>query len=49
MHIGVDDFTLAEAELTVTRGMRFGMQAPRTIDHRHSTTSSDTAAGEPTP
>lgn len=49
VHIGVDDFTRAEAELTVTRGMRFGMQAPRTIDHRHSTTSGDAAAGEKTP
>ncbi|MBC3189460.1 bifunctional DNA primase/polymerase [Pseudonocardia sp. C8] len=33
-HIGIDGFTRAEAERTVTRGMNYGMQAPRTIGHR---------------
>ena len=49
VHIGVDEFTQAEAERTVTRGMAFGARSPRRIDRRHSTAateSPDAAGGE---
>ena len=44
-HIGVAGFTRAEAERTITRGMTFGIRAPRTIARGRATdtaTASDT-------
>lgn len=43
-HIGVAGFTRAEAEHTITRGMTFGMRAPRTIT-RGRTTGTDADNG----
>jgi len=41
VHIGVDGFTQAEADRTVTRGMSYGARAPRRIDRRHSTAAAE--------
>lgn len=45
VHIGVDEFTQAEAERTITRGMAYGARSPRRIDRRHSTTTDDGGEG----
>ncbi|WP_226364797.1 bifunctional DNA primase/polymerase [Pseudonocardia sp. ICBG162] len=40
-HIGVAGFSRAEAERTITRGMTFGIRAPRTIARNRTTNSTD--------
>lgn len=44
VHIGVDGFTQAEAERTITRGMAYGAQAPRRIDRRHTSPGTEAPA-----
>ncbi|MEV1294884.1 bifunctional DNA primase/polymerase [Pseudonocardia sp. NPDC049635] len=45
VHIGVEGFTRAEAERTITRGLAYGARAPRRIDRRHHTDTTSGAGG----